>query len=306
MTAILLAFGTIAIIIALGFVLQAAGPLGDTGQPALAGLCFYLLVPVLLFGAIAQMDRNLLFSPYLATIVGTGTGALVVGALVSLLVFRRRPGTAVVTGLSGAYPNGVNIGFPVATYVFGTVDYLAPFLIFELAVLIPGAVILLEVIHHGVANIRRAVRSLVRNPMLLACVAGLAWLATGWDLPEVVVGVIDIITPAGIAVILLNFGMSLRMSPPFRSGNVADVALGSGLKLLISPVLAFLFGTLFGVTGVDLFAVTLLGALPTAQNAFILAQRYGFGVSSVRDTVLVTTVMSPVLMLGVVALFPPG
>ena len=50
--------------------------------------------------------------------------------------------------------------------------------------------------------------------------------------------------------------------------------------------------------GVDLLAVTVIAALPTAQNVFTHAVRYDRGVILARDTIFITTLLSvPVLIL---------
>ena len=41
--------------------------------------------------------------------------------------------------------------------------------------------------------------------------------------------------------------------------------------------------------GVNLLAVTVIGALPTAQNVFTHAVRYDRGVILARDTIFITT-----------------
>ena len=70
------------------------------------------------------------------------------------------------------------------------------------------------------------------------------------------------------------------------------------------PVVAWAVGSfVFGLEGIDLFAVTVLAALPTAQNVFTYAQRYETAEIVARDTVFVTTIGSvPVLLLVAVLL----
>jgi predicted permease len=49
-----------------------------------------------------------------------------------------------------------------------------------------------------------------------------------------------------------------------------------------------------------------LAALPTAQNVFNYAQRYGRGVVLARDAVLITTALSVVVLVIVAALLAPA
>lgn len=60
---------------------------------------------------------------------------------------------------------------------------------------------------------------------------------------------------------------------------------------MLRPVIAYLIGRFgFGLAGAELFAVVTVSALPTAQNIFNFASRYGRGEVVARDTVLVTTI----------------
>ena len=49
----------------------------------------------------------------------------------------------------------------------------------------------------------------------------------------------------------------------------------------------------------DLYAVTVLAALPTAQNVFNFAQRYDTAEVVARDTVFLTTVGSVPVLFGI-------
>ena len=70
------------------------------------------------------------------------------------------------------------------------------------------------------------------------------------------------------------------------------------LKLLVQPVAAYLIGAYFvGLEGHNLLAVTVIAALPTAQNVFTFAMRYERGVLLARDVIFVATILSvPVII----------
>jgi predicted permease len=101
--------------------------------------------------------------------------------------------------------------------------------------------------------------------------------------------------------------MSLHGSRPLAPGTERrDVVVAGILKLTVMPVAAWALGYfVFGLTGQLLFVVTVLAALPTAQNVFNYAQRYQRGVVLARDTVLITTALSIVVLVIVAALLAP-
>ena len=69
------------------------------------------------------------------------------------------------------------------------------------------------------------------------------------------------------------------------------------LKLVVQPSCAYLVARLLGLDGLDVFAATVIAALPTAQNVFTHAVRYNTGVILARDTIFISTLASvPVLI----------
>jgi predicted permease len=74
------------------------------------------------------------------------------------------------------------------------------------------------------------------------------------------------------------------------------------LKNLVQPVLALALGLALGLEGHALLAVVVCAALPTAQNVFGYAVRFGQGVVLGRDAGLVTTLVSAPVLFAVVAL----
>ena len=76
-----------------------------------------------------------------------------------------------------------------------------------------------------------------------------------------------------------------------------------GWKLLVAPGLAGLLGLGAGLRGPGLLVPITTAALPTAQNVFMYASRYGVAKPLGRDAVLVTTAgFVPVVLLAAAVL----
>lgn len=301
MTDILLSYGSIAFVIIAGFVLARAGVLGHQAQQTLSGLAFHLLVPALLFSAVAEVDLALLISPYMAVVAGTAAIAAIAGALLAIASKRSRS-AGLSFALAAGYPNAVNVGIPVALQLFGDIRFITPLILFELVVIVPLALTCFEFAAARPLRGRVLLRSLTTNPLLIACVAGLAFALTGWRVPPLLALPLDLVGGAAIPVVLLSFGMSLHSIRPFRSGDAAPTWLATAAKLGIAPLAAFALGVWLRLPAEALFAVVALSTLPTAQNAFIIVQRYGRHAPAVRDTVFLTTIAGGIVLMLAVAL----
>jgi predicted permease len=136
--------------------------------------------------------------------------------------------------------------------------------------------------------------------MLWGAGAGVLVAVAGVDLPPLVLDPVQLIAGAGVPVLLISYGMSLHGQRVLSTvGHRADVLVASTLKLLVMPLAAWLWALAFSLPPEQVRIVVVLAALPTAQNVFLFAQRYGVGEITARDTIFVTTVgCVPVLFLA--------
>ena len=201
--------------------------------------------------------------------------------------------------MGGAYVNANNIGLPVATYVLGSATFVAPVLLYQLLVITPIVLTVLDTATNRGGSLGRAVVRLLTNPLLIGSMLVMGVAVTGLDVPDAVMEPFALVGAAAVPVVLLSFGMSLSGSRPLQAGEGRpDIVIATVLKLVVMPLTAWLFGAfVFHLDRDQLFVAVVLAGLPSAQNVFNYAQRYQTGVLVARDTVLVTTVASvPVLV----------
>ncbi|WP_210479935.1 AEC family transporter [Naasia sp. SYSU D00948] len=306
MVGVLIGFAIIGSIIAVGYAIGRAGLLGSGARTVLGRLAFFVLSPCLLFTVLLEADVRSLFSSLLLASAIAAVASALLFAAVALLLWRRRLPEAVLGSLASGYVNAGNIGLPVAVYVLGDPAYSAPVILLQLLVLAPVALTLLDVSTHGSVSARRILLQPVRNPLLIGSALGVALSLAEIRPPEALLEPFELVGAAAVPVMLLAFGMSLHGQRPLAPGSGRrDILLATGLKLAVMPAVAALAGIALGLEGEQLYAVTVLGALPTAQNVFNYAQRFDRGLIVTRDTVLLTTVGSlPVLLLVALVLHP--
>ena len=225
--------------------------------------------------------------------------------LVARLLWRRDVASLTVGALAAGYVNAGNLGIPIAAYILGDVGFIAPVLMFQVLLASPAALAVLDVASgSGRPTLGRLAALPLRNPLLIASTAGIAVMLSGVSLPRAVLEPFALLGAAAVPMTLLALGMSLRGSRPWHGGpDGAERWLAVLLKSVVQPLLAYVVGRfVFGLEGAMLLAAVVTSALPTAQNVYVFAARYGRAESFARDAIVLSTAASAVVLLVVAAL----
>jgi len=296
-------FAALVAVIAVGWVVGRVGILGPEAAGVLSRLSFYVATPALLLLTLADADPAVLVS---AALVGTA-GSAVLSALLYVGVARwrwRLPAAELTTGgLASSYVNAGNLGVPIAVYVLGDASFVAPVLLFQVLVLAPVGLAVLagsRTTEEAALPRWRMLTQPLRTPVVVGCGLGVLVAATGVTLPPLVLEPIHLVAALAVPAALLAYGMSLHGAPRPASGEGSgQVWLAVALKTVAQPALAFALGRwVAGLEGVGLLAVTVTSALPTAQNVFVYASSYDRGTLLARDVVLLSTVLSVPVLVG--------
>ena len=306
MQGVLAGFASIAIVIAVGFLLAQLRILDENGQRVLTRTSFYVASPALMVTVLSRTDLHRVLSANLVASLGSVVVAATVGVLVARLVWRREAGDVTIAAFCSSYVNAGNLGLPIAAYALGDAALIAPMLLAQLLVLQPSGLSVLDAISHvappGSSPHRARLRRLtgpLRNPLAIGSLLGLALAVTHLTLPLAIAAPLNLVGGMAVPSMLLAYGVSLRLGPRPGAGEpAAQVATLVALKLVLQPVTAYLVGAyLVGLSGHDLLAVTVIAALPTAQNVFVFATRYQRGVILARDAIFLSTILSvPVIL----------
>lgn len=298
MLGVLIGFGIVGSIIAVGYLCARTNLLGDGAERVLSRTAFNLALPAFMFATLSRASLRTLIRPQILTIMVTTVTMMLVFTIIAA-VARWGLQRALIGALASSYVNGANLGLPVATYVLGDAGIIPPVMLFQLVLVAPVTLTILDVFTGERSVAQRLLRPLA-NPVVIASVAGVVLSASGVHVPDVVLTPFELLGGAVVPLMLLAFGYSLRgQGRPFQHGSTVAIIVASVLKAGVAPGTAILVGHLvFHLSGAALFAPVLCAALPTAQNVYIYSQRYPQATALARDVVLLTLVAAmPMLMI---------
>jgi predicted permease len=288
-------FATIGVVIGLGVLLAQLGVLDLAAQRMLSRLSFFVASPALMVTVLGRADVTSVLS---RSLVATASAVLLCAVLYLLaarLAWRKPVADTVIGTLSAVYVNAGNLGIPIAAYVLGDAALVAPTLLMQLLVMQPLALAVLDhaVSGRGFSGARALTRPLT-NPLTVGSLVGLALAITGVELPGAIEDPLVLVGGMAVPSMLLAYGISLRLGPrPGHGTSAVEIGYITVLKLVVQPLTAYVAGRF--VLDLDpkaLFAVTVLAALPTAQNIFVHATRYRRAEVLARDSIFVTTLLS--------------
>jgi malonate transporter and related proteins len=304
---VLAGFATITIVIGLGFLLAQLKILDATAQGVLTRVAFYVASPALMITVLGGTDIHRLFSANLIASLGSVAVVATTAVVLARLLWKREAGDTVIAAFSAAYVNAANLGLPIAAYALGDAALVAPMLLAQLVILQPSGLAVLDAITYVPDPGTSARRLLLirlsqpfRNPLAVGSLIGLLLALTGIKLPVIINAPLTLVGGIAVPSMLLAYGISLRLGPLPGAGEPRiQIATLATLKLVVQPAVAYLIGAyVVGLTSHDLLAVSVIAALPTAQNIFTFALRYDRGMILARDMIFVTTVLSvPVILI---------
>jgi predicted permease len=250
-------------------------------------LLFRVCMPALLFLATASRPVSAESDVPLA---GFGVAAtFVVVALLwfvaPLIVGRDRRGEFVQSSFRS---NMGMIGIALCVSAYGE-DVLARAGIFVAAMIVAYNVLSILVL---TSHRSQVAGNLLRNPLLIGILAGIAWQQFGLPMPGVLEDSLAYLARMALPLALLCIGASLQWRK-LRPDH-PDVLWAAAFKLLLIPAAVTAAAVWQGFRGEDLGILFLMVAAPTAMVAFVMARALTPHGESAAETVALTTLAMPV------------
>ena len=267
-------------------------------------LVYYILLPALLFHEIGGTDFRKEFSGPL--VVG-GYGATLATFLLAFLASRALGLCPSETGafVQGSFrANLAYVGLPIVFNAVGPAGLRKAGIFLGLIVpLLNGLSIVALMTPHGAGKgegisttASRIAREIATNPIILACLAGIAWSVLKLPLPGMVDRTFRLLTPATLPLSLLCLGGSFSFERARKGFAVA--ALAAFLKGVVLTGIGIVLYRWMGVSGDDMRIGAIMLGCPTAVVTYVMAARLQGDTDLAGTIVIVSTVASAVTITG--------
>lgn len=242
-------------------------------------IVYYVLFPALIASSIAKADLSgLPVIPFASTLILT---VLLAAGLLSVL--RRSVGARL--GLEGPAYSSVYQGslrwngfvaLAAVAVVFGDKGVAVAALAIAIMVPMLNVLSVIALTRHAgkeIPNIANILKNVARNPLIIACLTGIALNVTGIGLPEPFGTTASLLGRAALTLGLLAVGAGLDLKA--AADNRVLVTLACSIKLILIPIVIAVLSTLFGIEGFIRDVLILCGTVPTASSAYVLARQLG-------------------------------
>lgn len=305
------------LIILLGAILQKAGFLNSQLSRQNNRLVYWIAIPCLLFNKTAQAeiagDSALKVTLVLLfTAIGCTILAYLLARLLSLT--GASTGAFVQASFRG---NLAYIGLPVVSYALTelaahnsaisslTEAQIQSLAVLSIAPLVPLynalAVFVLVTGSKSQQSWLKLLRSILTNPLLLACALGLSWSFLNLPLPLALSKTLQ--TIGQIALPLALFGIGVSLATTKIKGKITVPIIATLIKVVVAPIFGLLLANWLGLSNIERAIALLYLACPTAIASYIMAQQLGGDEVLTSNSIVLSTLFSALSLAFILATF---
>jgi malonate transporter and related proteins len=277
-------------LIVIGFLLCRYTALNRPLWDAIERIVYLVLFPALLFGAIV---RHPIAPGSALPLAGSGLAVVCLGVLLSYGL-RLWPGVDArlhASGAQTAFRFNSYVALALADRLAGAPGVAWTALIIAICVPVANVAAVWPLARQGGHGY---LRELLRNPLILATVAGLLFNLLGLRLPALAETTVTRIGAAALPLGLMAVGAGLQLGALKEAPRLAAALLGIRHALL--PAFAVLLVVALGLPPGQQAVVVAFAALPTASSAYVLAVRMGGHGGYTAGLVTVSTLIAMVAL----------
>lgn len=232
-------------------------------------LVYYLLFPALLFSSMAksQLSIQQISTLGLATALVILSGVILSFIALPVLKPDRMRHASVA---QCAYRFNSYLAFSIAGAIGGEAALSSMAVIAVVAVPLGNIAAVSTLAQQNKSNL---FTPLLKNPLIIGTLSGLAWNLAGFNLPTPIDVTLSRLGSSALAVGLICVGASFSLHA--LQGSQRLVSWMIATKLLLCPIAALIINAVIPLSPLEQKMLLLFAALPTASTTYVLAVRMG-------------------------------
>lgn len=283
------------VLLALGKVLMRSGLAGEAFFRTSDKLVYFIFFPALLFWKIGSVGPDLVMPLGLILAVLLTVSLIWLASLFYIRLARVTPFQA-GSFSQVSYRFNTYIGMAVVLGAFGE-DGVARFgIIISLSIpyinlLVVGTLVWFSQADYTLGEkVKMLLRGLAVNPLILACLAGIAYARLGPPLHPFINNTLSLLSSITLPMALLSIGASLALEK--LKGRLQLSVVSCVFKLIFMPLLGYGLLRLWEVDSLSLSVAMVFFALPTATSAYILATQMNSDADLSGASIVLSTLLS--------------
>lgn len=256
-------------------------------------VALYFLFPCVVFDLLYKAEilfedlyKTVLFS--LLNLILLWAAAAIAGKMLRL-PSQKAAGLTLVSTLT----NSVNYGLPLVLLAFGQagMEKASVYIVTQMVVVNTAGVFFAA---RSSFSIKNAIKSIFSFPTIYAALLALILRAFALNLPLQITTGIDMVAKSYSPLVLIILGAQMAGVKKSRLDRESQKAFWAGMviRMLLSPLIAYLVLYVLGVSGVLFSVLFILASMPVAVNAVIFAEKFDAAASIVSKCILWTTLGS--------------
>jgi predicted permease len=305
------------VVIAIGFFIKKRGLISEEHVPVLNRLTYNFGLSALVFIGITDNKFSDIFDVKLLKVLFPAYFIYI--ALVFLAFYFTKINTRTKSAIMvSSYRNNMAfIGMPILLYSFGNLASAKASIV--IAVLLPLNIIVTAVFYQVFKvslnsdpggpnaaangqnsivrgfNIKRLLREIFLDPVIIAVLAGLLISYFNLQLPIPVKNIFSILSDMAVPLALISIGASFKFSHVKK--NLKYLALISVSKLIVFPLIAMFFSFyVFKLASLDASVIVILFGTPIAVATYMQSAKYDTDHDFISSAIITSTIASAVTL----------
>jgi len=274
----------------LGFIIQKVKKLDVR---SVSTLSIYIFMPALVFQTFYTAELNFEFLTVISFSILLFVILVIINKVISI-IFRWDKVNESAFLLSTAFMNAGNYGSPVILFAFGEEAFAYAVILMSMQSFLMNLFGVFFASRSS-SGIQHAIRTVFKMPTTYAIIFALLFQQLNIQIHSQVMGIVDFLAAVTIPLMMIVLGMQLA-NISFKQFEVGRVTFAAILRLVVSPLIAFVLSLLLPVSDLVANVFIVVAAMPSAAVTTMYALEFRVKPDLVSSITLVTTLCSVVTL----------